>query len=368
MGIRQLASELQLSIGTVSRALNDRPDVNPDTRARVKAAAERAGYVPDQSGRSLRSGRTGIVAAVIPTRGFAPSTDSGLFTVLEGARRTLRRHELDLIVLFRGPDEDPLENLQRIVQRRIADAVIISQTTAHDPRLTWLKACGVGYVAFGRSAGLEDFPFVDFDFETMAVDAARLFVRDGHTRLALALNDEQANYENIACEAFRAEAARLGLGPGAVRTLPLKDGRLTAAGHAAFATADAPTAVLATHECIAAALYAELAEFGLQVGSDVSVVCTFPAVDTRALVPALSYFDADLDAVGIALADQIVALLPTGGMRPPSTLVPLRFTPRASHGRASRRDQGATQAPLRDEDFTQASTKATPATPSSIVG
>ena len=122
MGIRQLASELQLSIGTVSRALNDRPDVNPETRARVKAAAARAGYVPNQSGRSLRSGRTGIVAAVIPTRGSRRAPTSGLFTVLEGARRTLRRHALDLIVLFRGPDEDPLENLQRIVQRRIADA------------------------------------------------------------------------------------------------------------------------------------------------------------------------------------------------------------------------------------------------------
>ena len=71
MGIRQLANELQLSIGTVSRALNDRPDVNPETRARVKAAAARAGYVPNQSGRSLRSGRTGMVAAVIPTRGRA---------------------------------------------------------------------------------------------------------------------------------------------------------------------------------------------------------------------------------------------------------------------------------------------------------
>ena len=108
MGIRQLASELRLSIGTVSRALNDRPDVNPETRARVKAAALRAGYVPNQSGRSLRSGRTGIVAAVIPAYGVAPQSDAGLFTVLEGARRTLQRRALDLIVLFRGSEEEPL--------------------------------------------------------------------------------------------------------------------------------------------------------------------------------------------------------------------------------------------------------------------
>ena len=166
MGIRQLAEELQLSIGTVSRALNDRPDVNPETRARVKAAAARLGYVPNQSGRSLRSGRTGIVAVVIPTQG-TPSADSGLFNVLEGVRRTLLRHSLDLILLFRGPDEDPLESLQRIVQRRIADAVIVSQTTADDPRLAYLNAAGIDYVAFGRSEGVPDCPFVDFDFETI---------------------------------------------------------------------------------------------------------------------------------------------------------------------------------------------------------
>ena len=150
MGIRQLASELRLSIGTVSRALNDRPDVNPETRARVKAAALRAGYVPNQSGRSLRSGRTGIVAAVIPAYGVAPQSDAGLFTVLEGARRTLQRRALDLIVLFRGSEEEPLLNLQRIVQRRIADSIIVSQTTPNDPRIAWMKAEGVEFVAFGR--------------------------------------------------------------------------------------------------------------------------------------------------------------------------------------------------------------------------
>ena len=123
---------------------------------------------------------------MIPSRDFSTSSDSGLFAVLEGARRTLRAHALDLIVLFRGPDEDPLANLQRIVQRRIADAVIISQTTPADPRLAYLKAAGVDYVAFGRSAGLDDYPFVDFDFEAMAAEAARLFVAGGHERVALA--------------------------------------------------------------------------------------------------------------------------------------------------------------------------------------
>ena len=93
--------------------------------------------------------------------------------------------------------------------------------------------------------------------------------------------------------------------------LPTLDGRLTPAGLARFGDpATAPTAILATHECIAATLYDDLAGAGLEIGRDVSVVCTFPAVDTRSLVPALSHFSADLDAVGIALADTLIGLLP----------------------------------------------------------
>ena len=206
----------------------------------------------------------------------------------------------------------------------------------------------------------------------MAAEAFGRFVRDGHRRLGLALSDHPLNYETIIVEVFRSEARRLGLGTSAVRLLPLEAGRLTEAGHTMFASgARAPTAVLATHECIAASLYEELDALGLRIGRDVSLVCTFPALDTRSLVPALSHFDADLDAVGIALADRLIALTPEASAvarRVASTLVPLTFAARASHGRAPAPRQGVTQAPLREDERTQASTKATPATPSSTVG
>ena len=92
--------------------------------------------------------------------------------------------------------------------------------------------------------------------------------------------------------------------------------------------------MLAAHESLAAGIYGELAELGLRVGDDVSVVCTFPTLDTRALLPALSHFDADLDGVGVALAEQLIALLPANQAERrhlPSRLVPLRFVACASH-------------------------------------
>src|SRR5271165_2809508 len=66
VGIRELARHLSISIGTVSRALNDRADANPLTRQRVRDAAAKLGYSPNQSGRSLRRGQTDLVGVIVP--------------------------------------------------------------------------------------------------------------------------------------------------------------------------------------------------------------------------------------------------------------------------------------------------------------
>lgn len=335
MGIRTLARELNLSIGTVSRALNDRPDVNEVTRARVKEAALRCGYVPDQSGRSLRKGRTGIVAAILPADGIGGQADSGFFRVLEGCRRRLLRRELDLIVLFRGPEEDPLENLRRIVSRRLADAVIINQTRENDPRLDYLRAAGVEHVSFGRGGRHDLGNWVDFDHEAAAAEAARMFLRAGHRDLALVLSAAEMNYELLLASAFRAEAARYGLGRESVRVIRADtEGRLTDEGWALFASSRRPTAILAGHESIAAALYADLGALGIRPGVDIGLISASPPVDNASLGHALTHFEADLSGAGDALAERITALLPEFDetRKPcPPVLLPLTLRSRNSH-------------------------------------
>ncbi|TPE52538.1 LacI family DNA-binding transcriptional regulator [Amaricoccus solimangrovi] len=335
MGIRSLARELNLSIGTVSRALNDRPDVNEGTRARVKEAARLRGYVPDQSGRSLRKGRTGIVAAIIPASGIGGQSDSGFFRTLEGCRRGLLAQELDLIVLFRGAEEDPLESLRRVVSRKLADAVIINQTRPNDPRLDYLRAAGIEHVALGR-AGPDDLGnWVDFDHATAGAEAARLFLRAGHRELALVLSAWEMHYELLLAEAFRAEAARYGLGPDSVRVVRSgPNGHLVEEGRALFASARRPTAVLAGHESVAAALYGDLGGLGLRPGVDIGLISASPTVDNQSLSQTLTHFDADLEAAGGAVAERIVALLSEPGMaRKPlgPALMPMRLRIRDSH-------------------------------------
>src|SRR5690606_13259066 len=138
-GIRRLAQQLNLSIGTVSRALNGKPDVNEETRRRVLEAAAEIGYAPNQAGRALRKGSTGVVGFMMQTGSeITGEGDVFFMSVFDGVQTVLARHQLDLVVLLCSSEQDSTEYMKRIVARGIADALIISATKRVDHRIDFL--------------------------------------------------------------------------------------------------------------------------------------------------------------------------------------------------------------------------------------
>src|ERR1700730_11459575 len=105
-GIRELARHLDISMSTVSRALNDKADVNPETRRRVREAAAKLGYSPNQSGRSLRRGQTDLVGVIVPTNRDQTLINPVFLSVLDGLRRYLLEQRLDLAIFLYGQDEE----------------------------------------------------------------------------------------------------------------------------------------------------------------------------------------------------------------------------------------------------------------------
>ncbi|WP_116092063.1 LacI family DNA-binding transcriptional regulator [Sphingomonas crusticola] len=64
--IRDVAREAQLSVASVSRALNGHKSVRPETRARIVAVADELGYVPHAGARSLSMARSNAIGVVLP--------------------------------------------------------------------------------------------------------------------------------------------------------------------------------------------------------------------------------------------------------------------------------------------------------------
>ena len=64
--MEDIADEVGCSVNTVSRAINNKPDVNPVTRMRVLEAAKRLGYVPNSLAQSLVTKNSRTIGVMVP--------------------------------------------------------------------------------------------------------------------------------------------------------------------------------------------------------------------------------------------------------------------------------------------------------------
>ena len=65
---RRFRNSAASAVPTVSRALNDAPDIGEATKRRVQELAEKIGYRPNRAGLRLRTGKTNVIALVLPDR------------------------------------------------------------------------------------------------------------------------------------------------------------------------------------------------------------------------------------------------------------------------------------------------------------
>jgi DNA-binding LacI/PurR family transcriptional regulator len=312
VSIRELARHLNVSIGTVSRALNGRHDVSDETRRRVLAAADELGYSPNQSGRSLRQGVTGMIALVLPTSGKMALADTIFMAVLEGLRAFLDSRNLDLMVLLSGPEEHAYAYLRRIGARRLADGLIIAETQRIDPRIDYLIEKDIPFVAFGRSESGSGYPWVDLDFGQVAADAVAHLASLGHERIAIASAAGGINYSHVVAEAFCDALQRGGLpvDRDLVLLVENSDDGGYELGNRIFAMRRPPTAVLVVNEFMAIGLYRSMQERGLVPGRDLAIVGFQEEPNSRLLTPRVTCFRTALPALGARLGEALLATIP----------------------------------------------------------
>lgn len=116
-----------VSVITVSRVLREPEKVADETRARVLSAIEAIGYVPNLIARSLKSRRSGIIAAVIPS-----VTHSIVAEVLRGMTEVLNEAGLHLLLADSGFSPQEEEALVAAFLARRPDAIYLTGTT-HTP-------------------------------------------------------------------------------------------------------------------------------------------------------------------------------------------------------------------------------------------
>ena len=308
VGIKDIASELGLSVSTVSRAMNGDPEASAATKVLVRRTAERLGYRADRSARTLRRGATDIVAVLM--RSDTTRTEVGetfYFRLAVGLQRSLADQHLDMVIIPSSSAADQLAYLTSAVDRRFADAYVLADTQREDPRIDLLLERGVPFVSLGRSART-DHASIDLDFEGVARESVRRLVARGHQRIAVAADDRAIYGTSFYLAGWRAALADAGLAADPALELRVPD---TPTGGADLADLlltmpKRPTAVMLAQETLALGMYPRLRAGGIEPGADLAVVGFRSNPVCAHLVPSLTCFAADIESYGVRLGELVI--------------------------------------------------------------
>ncbi len=137
--LTDIASKLDLSLTTVSRALNDFSDVSLKTKERVKRAAKEMGYVPNRMAQNLAMKKSHLISLLYDDYRESISYQSFTFEVIAGIRSYFGNTPYDLIIIPENAKGKNRESLKNICLSRRVDGLFVVGIRTDDSYITELK-------------------------------------------------------------------------------------------------------------------------------------------------------------------------------------------------------------------------------------
>jgi len=270
--LKDISKRVGKSITTVSRALNDYDDVNPETKKMIQGVAEEMGYRPNIIAQRLQKQKTDTIGFIVPT--FGPRFSDPFFSeLLAGVGNLASDLGFDLLVSTQPPGEKEYKAYHKMMDGRRVDGFIIVRTRRKDNRINDLLKRDFPFTVFGRMEGPNDFPYVDEDGAYGMRQIADHLVSLGHTRIGCIAPDPDLMFA-----ATRLKGLKDGL---AAHSIPLngsmhKIGDLTQKGgylqcKSLMRESNPPTAIVACNDLMALGAISAVQDLGLEVGKDITI-------------------------------------------------------------------------------------------------
>ncbi len=173
-----------VSRATVSRVINNHPNIRREVRERVQQIIDEHGYYPNTAARNLASNRSHILGLVIPSTAHALFTDPYFPRLIQGIAAACNADDYTLSLFLFHSAEEERKALQRLLGTGSVDGLIISADTKDPSFLPRLQERGLPFVLVGQFRGVTGVNFVDADNEGGAYVATEHLIRLGHQRIA----------------------------------------------------------------------------------------------------------------------------------------------------------------------------------------
>jgi LacI family transcriptional regulator len=301
--IRDIADLAGVSIATVSRVLNDRPDVAPDTRQTVLQVVREQGFNRNRGARMLsQRGRTGFIGLTLPL-----IADTYFGPILSGASEALYEEDVRIII---GPTlhqhDREVSLLERLVHESTDGAILMLPSYSKE-ELQALQEQGYPFVVVDPlELPPEGIPCVSAMHASGATKATEHLLALGHRRIAVIAGEEGWYATEERLHGFRAALAAEGIlpDPELIRYSNWQIPAGEAAADELLSQPDPPTAIFGFNDNVAIGALNAARKHGLRVPEDVSIVGFDDTLQSRIVWPQLTTVRqplAELGRTGVSL-------------------------------------------------------------------
>ena len=317
MTIKDIAKISGVSISTVSRVLNNRPDVSQSVRERVMAVVEASGYIPNDSARDLVRSHSDAIGVVVRGSG-------NLFfaEMLKSVSREIDRAGYTMVLRQITSDADEIKTgamLER--EKKLRGLIFLGGRFDYTP--AELSSIGVPYVCcsysnvFG-SLDPDRYSSISIDDHKTAYRAVSHLIDLGHRRIvALVPSRDDRSISELRCNGYLAALSDHGI-PFDPALLKCTDGRFDIenayAGMNALLDSGAEfSAVFALSDTFAIAAIKALHDHGRQVPEDCSVIAIDGLAVSAYTLPTLTTLIQPAGQMGKESVEILLNILENGG-------------------------------------------------------
>jgi LacI family transcriptional regulator len=270
VGIKEVARQAGVSVGTVSNVLNRPDSVSEATRARVLSTIERLGYVRSDAARQLRAGRSRIIALLV-----LDMANPFFVEVASGAERAAREAGLGVMVCNSAQRADEEADYLALFAEQRVRGVLLTPADMSGRNLESFRRHGIPFVFVDRVLPSAEGCSVSVDDVAGGALAGRHLVGQGHRRIAYVsgpMHLPQCQDRRTGLLAALAEAGR---GEEALRHVEAERLDVAAgrdAGARVLGVSPRPTAVFCANDLLALGVLQALYGAGVSVPGEVALV------------------------------------------------------------------------------------------------
>jgi len=311
-----------VSVSTVSKVINDRYGVAPETYDKVMDIVSDLGYESSLVASSLRRNSTNVIGILVPEfEPFSTELLKGISSAVEGTGYELLAYSGNLEHNQVGWER---RSLSRLAGTLIDGAVIVAPTAS-------VTDATIPVVAVDPHTGKTGPSTVEADNVGGARAATRHLIELGHRRIAHIRGRTDLVSAQLREQGYREalEAAGIPFDPELVRVGGYRAAETTDAARELLSRSDRPTAVFAANDLSAIRVLEIARELGLRVPQDLSVVGFDNVPEAANAVPALTTVAQPLHQMGAEAVRLLLGLL-AGGTTEDHLLLPASLVVRAS--------------------------------------